>query len=132
MDDCLKFDVIYDAATHSGAGEDYKPCSLLLLCNEGPEKNHGQYVAINGKINMWLRNFTVGQKTNQHMFLTDANTADLECLSKLAEEGWNDENGDQTRLTPVVAELFPFSLENVDKGFKLLKSRRVVGKVRDI
>ena len=131
VDECFKFDVIYDAATHSGAGEDYKTNSLELLCNEGgPNKTHGQYVAINGKVDMWMRLFTrIGQKTNQHLFLADPNTTDLECLSKLANEGWTDENGEQKRLAPVVAEFLPFSSENVDKGFELLKSRRVVGKI---
>ena len=129
INESLKFDVIYDAASGSGAGEDYKPCSSQLLCKEGENKNHGQYVAINGGPGMWLRKFTIGQKKNQHLFLTNFNTADLDCLSKLVEDGWTDENGEQKRLAPVVAKLLPFNLENVDTGFELLKSRRVVGKI---
>ena len=61
-----KFDVVYDACTASGAGEDYKDKvdiavftyqsnndnlvkSIALL------KSDGQYVAINGSPTMWLR-----------------------------------------------------------------------------
>ena len=44
-----KFDIVYDAATNSGAGEDYKDKSIRLL------KDEGQYVAINGSPSMWLR-----------------------------------------------------------------------------
>ena len=129
IDDSQKFDVIYDAASNSGAGEDYKPCAAHLLCKETPSKGHGQYVAINGGIEMWLRLFTIGQKKNQHLFLTNFNTADLEHLSKLSEDGWTDANGEQKRITPSVANLFTFSSENVEKGFDLLKSRRAAGKI---
>ena len=129
IEDSLKFDVIYDAASGSGGGEDYKSSSSQLLCNEGTTKNHGQYVAINGGLSMWLRLFTIGQKANQHLFMINTNTTDLDYLSKLVENGWNGENGEQKRLAPVIAKLFPFTSENVDKGFELLKSRRVVGKI---
>ena len=27
----------------------------------------GQYVAINGAASMWVRNFTIGQKKNEHL-----------------------------------------------------------------
>ena len=129
IDDSQKFDVIYDAATNSGAGEDYKPCAAHLLCKEEPPKGHGQYVAINGGIEMWLRLFTIGQKKNQHLFMTNFNTADLEHLSNLTEDGWTDKDGKQQRLTPSVGNMFPFSSENVEKGFDLLKSRRAAGKI---
>ena len=129
IEDSLKFDVIYDAASGSGGGEDYKSSSSQLLCNEGTTKNHGQYVAINGGLSMWLRLFTIGQKANQHLLMIKPNTTDLDYLSKLVENGWNGENGEQKHLVPVIAKLFPFNSENVDKGFELLKSRRAVGKI---
>lgn len=126
-----KFDVIYDAASNSGAGEDYRPCSAQLLCQDDKEANkkHGQYVAINGGIDMWLRLFTIGQKKNHHLFLTNTNTADLNTLSNLTDNGWNGKDGGQNKLSPIIAKLFSFSAENVEKAFELLKSRRVVGKI---
>ena len=126
-----KFDVIYDAASGSGAGEDYKPCSAQLLCkdDEATNRKHGQYVAINGGIDVWLRQFTIGQKKNQHLLLTNTNTADLNILSNLADNGWSDPKGEHNKISPLVAQLFPFNAENVSKGFEHLKSRRVVGKV---
>ena len=129
IDDSLKFDVIYDAASGSGGGEDYKASSLQLLCPGGPNKKHGQYVAINGGVEMWLRKFTIGQKKNQHLFLTNFNTADLDYLSKLIDEGYQGEDGEQHRLAPVIAEQLQLNSENVEKGFELLKSRRAVGKI---
>ena len=33
----------------------------------------GQYVAINGAASMWARNFTIGQKKNEHLVNTDSN-----------------------------------------------------------
>ena len=129
IDESLKFDLIYDAASGSGAGEDYKNSSMELLCPEGPDRKHGQYVAINGGVEMWIRLYTIGQKQNQHLVVYKSNTADLDFLAKLVDEGWQGENGEQQRLAPVVAQQFQLNSENVDKGFELLKSRRVVGKI---
>ena len=131
IEEADKFDVIYDAASGSGAGEDYKPCSAQLLCKDedAGDRSHGQYVAINGGIGLWLRQFTIGQKKNEHLLLTNTNTADLNILSNLADNGWSDLKGGHNKISPIVAQLFPFCEENVEKGFELLKSRRVVGKV---
>ena len=70
--DDQKFDVIYDCATNSGAGEDYKPSAIPLLCEGGGDSGRGpgQYVAINGAAGMWIRLATNGQKANEHLFLT--------------------------------------------------------------
>ena len=116
----MKFDIIYDAASGSGAGEDYKTQSEQLLKQKTEEKQHGQYVAINGGVAMWLRTFTIGHKKNQHLLLMDANTKDLEYLASLVDEG---------KFKPVIAEQLPFSKGNIHKGFELLKSRRAVGKI---
>jgi len=129
IDESKKFNVVFDAATNSGGGEDYRHTAAQLLLPEGPNTPHGQYVAINGGMDMWLRKFTIGQKKNEHLFLTDNNTADLDCLSKLVDDGYQGEGGEQKRLAPVIAELLPFNSESVTKGFDLLKTRRVVGKV---
>ena len=120
---------MYDAASSSGAGEDYKDSAMELLCPEGPEKKHGQYVAINGGREMWVRLYTIGQKSNQHIFIMKANTADLNHICKLTEEGWQGADGEPQRLSPVVTHQFQFNSENVEKGFELLKGRRVVGKI---
>jgi len=109
-----KFDVIYDAATNSGAGEDYKDKSIALL------KPGGQYVAINGSPTMWLRTFTIGHKKNQHLMMMEKSVPDLNHLSSLA---------DKNEIKPVLARTLPFTAEAVQEGFDLLKSRRAVGKI---
>ena len=113
-----KFDIVFDAATNSGGGEDYREKSLKLLKKD--ETSHGQYVAINGAASMWARNFTIGQKKNEHLVITNMNTSDLEVLSLMAEEG---------KLKPVVCEHLPLDAESLQQGFDLLKSRRAVGKI---
>jgi len=120
VDEALKFDVVYDAATGSGGGEDYKSKSEKILCNKTEEKQHGQYVAINGAPTMWLRTFTIGQKKNEHLMMMNINTADLDILSGLVDEG---------KLKPVIAENLSLTDEDVKKGFELQKSRRAVGKI---
>jgi len=109
-----KFDVVYDAATNSGAGEDYKDKSIALL------KSGGQYVAINGSPTMWLRTFTIGHKKNQHLMMMEKSVPDLNHLSSLA---------DKNEIKPVLARTLPFTAEAVQEGFDLLKSRRAVGKI---
>jgi len=109
-----KFDLVYDACTNSGAGEDYKDKSIALL------KTDGQYVAINGSASMWLRTFTIGHKKNQHLMMMDKSASDLDHISSLADE---------ERIKPVLAKTLPFNKEAVTEGFDLLKSRRTVGKI---
>lgn len=117
------FDVVYDCATNSGGGEDYHALAQPLLCaaDDAAGRAHGQYVAINGAAGMWFRHFSgIGQKKNQHLFLTDANTADLAHLAGLAEA---------KTITPVIDTTYPFTAAGVDEAFAKLKSRRTVGKV---
>ena len=123
------FDVIYDAASGSGAGEDYKSRSIQLLCNENEKRAHGQYVAINGGVDLWMRQFTIGQKRNQHLVMYNNNSTDLKYLSKLFEDGFKNENGEDVHLVPVLDSFLPFNSENVVKGFDILKSRRATGKI---
>jgi len=129
IDDSIKFDVIYDAASGSGAAEDYRSLSLQLLRSEKFNGTHGQYVAINGGPDLWLRQFSIGQKKNQHLVVWNNNSTDLKILSKLADEGWTDSNGEKKVLSPVLDNLLPFDSENVQKGFDRLKSRRARGKI---
>jgi len=117
MEEAARFDVIYDAASGSGAGEDYRAQALPLLKQEEPR---GQYVAINGAASMWARRFTIGQKKDQHLVLTEMNTKDLEELARMVAEG---------TLRPVVAKQLALTEEAVREGFDLLRSRRARGKV---
>ena len=131
IDDSLKFDVIYDAATGSGAGEDYKSKSMKLLRNEEEDREGGQYVAINGGPEIWIRQFIIGHKKQQNLvvYKFGNDSRDLEYLSKLAEDGWEEETGNRKHLSPVVGVLLPLTPENVKHGFQILKSRRSIGKI---
>ena len=131
IDDSLKFDVIYDAATGSGAGEDYKSKSMKLLRNEEEDREGGQYVAINGGPEIWIRQFIIGHKKQQNLvvYKFGNDSRDLEYLSKLAEDGWEEETGNRKHLAPVVGTLLPLTPENVKNGFQILKSRRSIGKI---
>uniref|UniRef100_A0A7S3LJ07 Enoyl reductase (ER) domain-containing protein n=1 Tax=Aplanochytrium stocchinoi TaxID=215587 RepID=A0A7S3LJ07_9STRA len=111
-----KLDLVFDTATNSGKGEDYKNWSLKRM------KKDGQYVSTNGSLGMWLRMFANQQKSNQHLFLTDMNTADLDFLSQLATK-------ENSPVKPIISNSLPFTSAAVDEGFKLLKSRRTVGKI---
>ena len=103
--DSEKFDVVYDCASGSKKkGKNYKTSAVTCLRAAKPEegRKHGQYVAINGPASMWLQMFAVNQSTNEHLFLTDANTKDLNLLSQLVDTGWSD--GTQ-RLKPIVMKV---------------------------
>ena len=74
-------------------------------------KSNGQYVAINGSAWMWMRLLTgIGQKRNQHLFLTNANTRDLETLGEYASEDV---------VSPVIMQTLPFSAEGVQDDLHL-------------
>jgi NADPH:quinone reductase-like Zn-dependent oxidoreductase len=151
-----RFDVVYDCATNSGGGEDYKAQAIQCL-----KQPNGQYVAINGAVGMWLRMLTGwGQKKNQHIFFTNMNTSDLEYIASLVDgTGANP----LPQLTMPICRTLPFTADGVAEvyihthahthmrthtrtrararththththtciqGFGLLKSRRAVGKI---
>jgi NADPH:quinone reductase-like Zn-dependent oxidoreductase len=120
-----RFDVVYDCATNSGGGEDYK--AQALNCLKQPT---GQYVAINGAVGMWLRFLTGwGQKKNEHLFLANANTGDLAYLASLMDAVGTGDGTPAAQVKPVICRVLPFSASGVHEGFELLKSRRAVGKV---
>jgi NADPH:quinone reductase-like Zn-dependent oxidoreductase len=125
----LQFDVIYDAATNSGAGEDYRDISMELLKPATSDKKHGQYVAINGSQEMWRRLFTIGFEPNQHLMVMKENPDDLKHLAKLVDDGWMNSDGVKEFVKPVIAEELPLTADAVEKGFDLLKSRRTRGKI---
>jgi NADPH:quinone reductase-like Zn-dependent oxidoreductase len=108
------FDVVYDCASGSGHGEDYKDDSFKVLKPTAP------YVPLNGGGMMWTR-FMIGyQESRVHLFTTKANRKDFESLAKLIDEH---------KLKPIIASKTTFNEVNVKNGFKLLKSRRAVGKI---
>jgi len=109
-----KFDVVYDAASSSGKGENYRAESFQVL------KPGGQYVPINGSVLMWLRYLFKFQAANTHLFLTHMNTRDLKALAEFAADGF---------VKPIIAETLPFTGEAMKNGFALLKSRRATGKI---
>jgi len=109
-----KFDVVYDAASSSGKGENYRSESFRVL------RPGGQYVPINGSLVMWLRFLFKCQAANTHLFLADVNTRDLKALAEFAADGF---------VKPIIAETLPFTGESLKKGFELLTSRRATGKI---
>eukprot|EP01063_Lacrimia_lanifica_P038247 TRINITY_DN8080_c0_g1_i1.p1 TRINITY_DN8080_c0_g1~~TRINITY_DN8080_c0_g1_i1.p1 ORF type:complete len:340 (+),score=92.06 TRINITY_DN8080_c0_g1_i1:73-1020(+) len=110
-----RFDVIYDAATGSGAGEEYKDWSLARLRAEG------KYVAINGSAWYWARKFTIGYPKNQNLILTDVSTQALADLAAIVAL--------DTAVHPLISSTFGLSQEEVDKAFDGLRGRRTRGKI---
>ena len=106
-----KFDVVYDCASGSGSGEDYRESAVTCLraANTEEGRKHGQYVTLNGRATMWLRWLTIGQRKNQHMFLTQFNTKDLNLIAQLVDDGW--ENRTQ-RLNPMVGKVLPLTSQD--------------------
>jgi len=109
-----KFDVVYDAASSSGKGENYRSDAFKVL------RKGGQYVPINGTAIMWLRHFCKFQAYNTNLFLADVTTKDLKALAELAADGF---------VKPVISETLPFTGEAVKIGFGWLRGRRTVGKI---
>ena len=103
-----RFDVVYDCASGSGGGEDYKTSAVTCLRGADAEvgRSHGQYVAISGAASMWLRMFTIGQKRNENLFISEPNTKDLNLLSELVDSGWADA---VHKLHPVVMKVLPLT-----------------------
>ena len=106
--DDKRFDVVYDCASGSGAGENYRASAVTCLREADAKsgRRHGQYVAINSPGGMWVRAFTIGQKKNEHLFLMDSNTKDLALLARLVDEGWS--HGSE-KLKPVVMKVLEFT-----------------------
>lgn len=107
------FDVVYDAATGSGAGEDYVAYSARVRAK------HGRTVAINGGLRKWLGALFGWQKANDKLILTKQSGKELDELVALL--------GGQPK--PIIADHFPLSEDGVANAFKQLKSRRTRGKI---
>jgi len=117
---------VYDTATSSGAGEDYRAAGMAVLAPPQGERRP-QYVTINGGLSVWLRKLIGWQEQDTQLILTDANTNDLELLAQMADGAGM--YATSRKLSPVIFKTLPFEPNTVDEGFALLKSRRVVGKV---
>lgn len=113
-----KFKIVYDTATNSGHGEDYRAASKAIL------QSGGQYVAINGPLTSWIRYFIGFEESNTHLFLTKANTTDLEIIGKLSAG-----EGESKGFKPIIAARLSFGEESVREGFEKLQGRRTVGKI---
>jgi len=110
------FDVVYDCATGSGAGEDYKAQGLEVL------KKGRTMVALNGGVFDWLKCLTGFTGCGAHKLILTSGTGNAEDLEFLAKSG----------IKPCFADGFdgaPLNEENVLHGFTLLKSRRARGKI---
>jgi len=111
------FDLVYDTATGSGAGENYFDISERLLNEERKAKN----VILNGGPWTWISYFIGLQKSNRKLLLTDMNTGDLEELAKMFDT--------KVISRPVIFKTFPLDAEGVKEAFDVLQSRRTVGKI---
>ena len=102
VSDHLRFDVVYDCASGSGEGENYRESGVTCLRepDEHEGRPHGQYVATNGANIMWMRMYTIGQRRNEHLFLNKPNTADLNLIAELVDGGV---------LNPVVMKAIPLT-----------------------
>lgn len=109
------FDVIYDCATGSGAGEDYSADAQKML------KSGGTVVAINGGLSAWLRLLLRCQSSSRKLMLTRQNAQELDTILDLL--------GDTAKDAVVVDSTYEISESGVTEAFKRLKSRRARGKV---
>lgn len=108
------FDVVYDCASGSGAGEDYSRDAARVVKPGG-----GTVVAINGGITSWLKLLFKLQSDSRKLMITRQNGEDLREIVSLL--------GGSPR--PVVDSIHPLSAEGVNAAFGRLKSRRAKGKL---
>jgi len=116
-DSVAKFDAVYDAATSSGAGEDYWDKSIPLL--KTGDGGSGHYVTLNGSKSKWIRSLTGREKQDQSLIYMKPNTEDLELVVSLL---------DRTGARPLV-NILPFNVDGLKEAFDGLKGRRTTGKI---
>lgn len=107
-----QFDVVYDCASGSGAGEDYEKDGGRML------RPGGVQVAINGGLGSWLRLALKWQSKSRRLMLTRQNGAQLAEIVALLGGA-----------SPVIDSVHALSAEGVAAAFGRLKSRRARGKV---
>lgn len=108
------FDMVYDTATASGAGENYFKASEKVL------KKGGMHVTINGGAGTWLRKLLHLEGSKFKLMLTDQNGSDLAQVAELLRKSGK---------VPLVDSVSPFTAEGVEEAFAKLKSRRAKGKI---
>lgn len=138
------FDVVFDAASYSGNGEDYLAVAKLIL-----KPNTGQQVLLNANAGKWMSTLTgIGGEENSTLILTSHSSEDLKILANMfdtaatAKEKATTAEKKVTKITeekevsqasfpfgPHIQRVFPLTAQGVQEGFDLLKSRRVRGKV---
>lgn len=110
-----RFDLVYDAASGSGAGEDYRGFGMDVLAEP-----RGRRVAINGGFGEWFATLTGwGRGERDRLMLT---RQDGEELTKIVELLGGDPS-------PVIDRVFELDLSGVNLGFARQKSRRARGKI---
>ena len=120
-----RFNVVYDAATGSGKGEDYCALCAKVVAVEGP----GRRVAINGGLTKWLKCLTGWQSQDNKLVLTRQNGEQLtEIMELLGGEG-KDPGAGGGFPGPAVDSTHPLTAQGVDAAFHRLRSRRAKGKI---
>lgn len=114
-----KFDCVYDAATNSGAGEDYWNKSIGLLKRDVIGEIIGEYTALNGSPGKWIRALAGKQKKHETIIMKEPSGSDLELVVQLM---------DRIGARPVT-NVMAFDERGIAEGFNLLKSRRTKGKI---
>ncbi|RHY18739.1 hypothetical protein DYB32_010338 [Aphanomyces invadans] len=109
------FDFVYDAATGSGAGEDYLDKAKAVL--KDPSKHH---VTLNGPPTLWIRRFSGFPRKDVSLILTEQNGADLAKVVSLLVK---------TNQRPIIDSVFPFTAQGIVDAFEKLQSRRAKGKI---
>lgn len=114
-----RFDMVYDAATNSGAGEDYWKRSIPLLKPSTDVYGGGQYVALNGSPWKWIRRLIGWEKKGQSLLMMKPNSEDLALVVELLN---------RTGARPIT-NVVPFDGDGLHQAIDGLKSRRTKGKI---
>ena len=110
-----RFDLVYDAASGSGAGEDYRGFGMDVLAEP-----RGRRVAINGGFGEWFATLTGwGRGERDRLMLTRQDGGELTKIVELL-------GGEPS---PVIDRVFELDLSGVNLGFARQKSRRARGKI---
>jgi len=125
VDVCGKnhFDHVFDTASSSGGGEAYYKQSMAVLKPSSSISGSGVYTYLNGGILSFIRKFTIGTPNNRDLVLTNHSRVDLEGIVSLMKPS------ESFEFLPIIHQTLPFNYENVEAGFKELKSRRARGKI---
>jgi NADPH:quinone reductase-like Zn-dependent oxidoreductase len=123
-DNIGKIDVIYDAASYSGASEDYCDNKKVLALLSG-DRLTSSYVALNGALTSFVKAATIGKllgfTLQKKLVLSPKiDPAHLKLGLDLMDKG---------NLKPVIDSSYELSEPGVQEAYKKLKSRRATGKI---